>query len=79
MELTAITQNTKPETVKEKKEKKEKPVKIIPLPKIMSTPEATKGLYPCGFRCDVKLPSCRLVNHVRSYHTNYFTEVGISK
>lgn len=70
MELTAITQNSNPV----KKEVKKAEV-VAPVIKCMRTPEATKGLYKCGFRCNVKLPSCRLVNHVRSYHPNYFAKV----
>lgn len=78
MLLTAITQESKPPVIKEKKIKPE--VVFCPSVFIVKTIPPTaapaKGQYPCVIKnCGINLPSCRLLNHVRSNHSNILTEV----
>lgn len=69
MLLTAIT-----DVAEVKKEKVKEPVAVRC--KQPSTADATKGIYPCGFRnCNVKLPIARILNHVRSCHPKELIEV----
>ncbi|KAF5296775.1 hypothetical protein FQA39_LY12293 [Lamprigera yunnana] len=44
------------------------------------TPDLNKGRYPCRAKgCDVSLPASRLLNHVRSNHSNLLTEGRIDE
>lgn len=80
MLLTALTAQESTASPKKKKATKEKEIPLV-VPKhkinLPSTPAATKGNYPCaiGF-CECSVPACRLLNHVRSCHSKYLTEVS---
>lgn len=50
---------------------------LKPTPKVSLPPApiATKGHYPCAV-CEERLPSSRLLNHVRAQHPLFLEEVG---
>lgn len=40
-------------------------------------PAQPRGQFACRMLdCDVKLPSCRILNHIRSLHADHLTEVS---
>lgn len=45
-----------------------------------SGPPQPRGFFSCRFwNCDGKVPICRMLNHVRTFHKENLTEVMIEK
>lgn len=73
--LTAITIEDKQTAPKKRKEKKEKSVVPTSTNAVSKTLVNCKGFFPCSFAsCKFELPVCRMLNHVRSNHSQYFDE-----
>ncbi|KAF5269209.1 hypothetical protein FQR65_LT02510 [Abscondita terminalis] len=78
MLLNNMVLDTKPKKKKKIKLNADAPEfapKPLPVRRNVHTPAANRGLYPCRVGdCVVSLPSSRLLNHVRSFHSNNLTE-----